>query len=568
MPPEVRPEDLERWKHKYYDSLAETERMEKVLAAVEALLYRSLGRLALTGYGAHPDLDKGLDRLREALRAHCSHAEVEKLVERVGAIAERHPAGDRAAAVPTVDPKQALLSLIEALGEQPGCKALRKRVEASGDAAQAAGLVATWLSAQLDQQPVADESTGCISLLDHLAGSINGAPDCRETLKQLLRGHRDPISQRAAFELVEKTAAALDDQLSRGTPPSTSELHVALLALVRGLSGLFDDDAGLRSLEQTLANQEGFQQQVVALAEIANLVVSLHQRLKAERAGIENFLATLTERLHDLEEFVDTAHADHQASEAAGVELGDEVHSQVESLHAEARQAVDLDQLRRSLDQRLSTIGQRVSRHLEAERERHLEAREQLTRLDQRLRETEAEAGRLRRVLDEERARASQDSLTGVANRGAFDKRLLEEVSRSRRSGRPLALMFLDVDHFKRFNDDYGHQTGDRVLSHVAKLLRDSLRAHDFPARYGGEEFVALMPDTDAAQALTVAERVRNSVAAAGFKFRGQPVQVTLSAGVAELLDEEDADALVARADAALYAAKHAGRNRCVSAAA
>jgi diguanylate cyclase (GGDEF)-like protein len=162
------------------------------------------------------------------------------------------------------------------------------------------------------------------------------------------------------------------------------------------------------------------------------------------------------------------------------------------------------------------------------------------------------------RLLAQLHALAAADGLTGVANRRAFDARLAEEIARATRSGSPLSLVLFDVDHFKRLNDTYGHQTGDETLQRVAATLSSAARAADLVARYGGEEFVLLLPDTDLAAAGEAAERLRIALAA----MPGQP-QVTVSLGVASFpATSLGAGELVAAADEALYAAKQAGRNR------
>jgi len=203
-----------------------------------------------------------------------------------------------------------------------------------------------------------------------------------------------------------------------------------------------------------------------------------------------------------------------------------------------------------------------------------------------------AEIGRLTRVFDDMAARLREsrgqadaanaalqrqnrqlaalsvtDALTGLSNRKRLDELLSEQFALFRRSGRPLTVLMIDIDHFKRLNDTHGHLAGDRVLAHVASLLRRSVRVVDHVARYGGEEFVALLVDASAEGALETAERIRASVEAAELSVDGTPLRVTVSVGVTQSRDEDRGphDA-VARADEALYAAKRGGRNRVVDA--
>ncbi|MBX6743426.1 MAG: GGDEF domain-containing protein [Acetobacteraceae bacterium] len=161
---------------------------------------------------------------------------------------------------------------------------------------------------------------------------------------------------------------------------------------------------------------------------------------------------------------------------------------------------------------------------------------------------------------------AATDGLTDLANRRQFDLNLDHEWRQAARDGTPLALLLLDADGFKSFNDRHGHQEGDQVLRSIAACIRDTVRhPADAGARYGGEEFAVLLPDTDAAGALAVAERLRAAVEALGIPHAGSPNgRVTASIGVATAWPHagEGPAMLVREADAALYEAKQGGRNR------
>jgi len=166
-------------------------------------------------------------------------------------------------------------------------------------------------------------------------------------------------------------------------------------------------------------------------------------------------------------------------------------------------------------------------------------------------------------LLSEIEHLATRDGLTGLANRRLFEETLQREVARSHRRQAPLALVVLDVDHFKDVNDTVGHQAGDAVLREVARAMVGNTKASDLPARYGGDEFVVLLPDCTGDDALAVAERLRAAVA-----VDVTAVPVTVSAGVGAMpLNAGDGERLVAAADAALYSAKREGRDRSVCSA-
>lgn len=159
------------------------------------------------------------------------------------------------------------------------------------------------------------------------------------------------------------------------------------------------------------------------------------------------------------------------------------------------------------------------------------------------------------------------DRLTGLFNRGYFDERFAEALSRARRARRPLSLALLDLDEFKRFNDDFGHEAGDVALRAAAEAVVGALRPGDLVARYGGEELVVLFPDTSPAAAAALCEQVRAAIAAVEVPVprRATVGRLTTSAGVASWPADGDAgDELLYRADVRLFAAKHGGRNRVV----
>lgn len=174
-----------------------------------------------------------------------------------------------------------------------------------------------------------------------------------------------------------------------------------------------------------------------------------------------------------------------------------------------------------------------------------------------------------RQLQAEYKRHASVDALTGLHNRRWLDELLPRQLSRSSRESRPLSVAMVDVDHFKNFNDTYGHQAGDFVLFVVGKVLQASVRPTDLIARYGGEEFTIVMPNTEGRGAVIAADRVREALAGTKLVMPDDATlpSVTISVGVASARVGGDAAAVLSRADSALYGAKQAGRNRVHAAA-
>ena len=179
-----------------------------------------------------------------------------------------------------------------------------------------------------------------------------------------------------------------------------------------------------------------------------------------------------------------------------------------------------------------------------------------LEEAQRKLREQQAELEEMNERL---KSLASTDALTGLKNRRAFEERLDKELSRSRRHGHPLSLILLDIDHFKSYNDTYGHPKGDEILRLVGRTLSRAMRETDFATRYGGEEFAILLPDTDREGAQHLAERLRHTIESAKWPDR----EITASVGVASYGERAStAEQLIDQADRALYRSKEQGRNR------
>ena len=198
-----------------------------------------------------------------------------------------------------------------------------------------------------------------------------------------------------------------------------------------------------------------------------------------------------------------------------------------------------------------------------AEATRHAEHQNKM--LERQLAESTSEVTKLRDSLEEVRKDATTDALTGLGNRRAFDFVLTEAINIAQTKGQSLALAVLDIDHFKRFNDTWGHQTGDQVLRYVSGVISKNAREPRFAARLGGEEFAIVCPGEAAFEMHGVLQEILNEIASRALRRRSTNEDlgaITISAGLAELAPGENLQDFFERADAALYASKRSGRNR------
>jgi diguanylate cyclase len=205
----------------------------------------------------------------------------------------------------------------------------------------------------------------------------------------------------------------------------------------------------------------------------------------------------------------------------------------------------------------------RETRHMQLNA---IRSRDELREARARVEEAEREVARLQSELAQAVELVRQDQLTGTLNRKGLDEVLEREMARGQRRSAPLCVALLDIDNFKRLNDTYGHQTGDQALAHLARVVQETLRPQDTVARYGGEEFVIVLPETELAEAVAAMTRLQRELTRRIFLHDNEKTLITFSAGVARLAPQEAREQALARADAAMYEAKRAGKNRVVAA--
>lgn len=187
--------------------------------------------------------------------------------------------------------------------------------------------------------------------------------------------------------------------------------------------------------------------------------------------------------------------------------------------------------------------------------------------LEQRLKASRSEIRQLRENLDAVRTESLTDPLTSLGNRKYYDQAITKAVAHAKKCGTPLSLLISDIDHFKKFNDTFGHLTGDQVLRLVAHAVKQNVKAQDFACRYGGEEFAIILPDTTLRAAVTIAEHIRRAVMTKELIKRSTSEnlgRITISLGVASFHPGDSVASLYERADRCLYAAKRSGRNRVI----
>ncbi|MBU2954693.1 GGDEF domain-containing protein [Marinobacter sp. F3R08] len=316
-----------------------------------------------------------------------------------------------------------------------------------------------------------------------------------------------------------------------------------------------------RALQQSLLTSNDWNELRDGLNHVAELIIAAVTRSKRE---FEAFLKRLDERLVVLQEHFSLQSSAQSGRLHASEALDREIRDEIERVGQQLQESGNLKDLKKSVSLHLESIGQAVGRFRIQESERERALADQLEAMQKKVAAMEAHSEQMQEQVRTERLRAMTDLLTKLPNREAWQERLSFEYNRWQRYSYPLTVGVLDIDLFKRINDGYGHKAGDRVLQLVARELRDRLRATDFVARFGGEEFVVLFPETKPADARMVVDKLREHVGKLPFHFRGEPVTVSFSAGLAGFADGDTEESVFDRADRALYQAKDAGRDQVV----
>ncbi|OCR23539.1 DeoR family transcriptional regulator [Pseudomonas syringae] len=276
----------------------------------------------------------------------------------------------------------------------------------------------------------------------------------------------------------------------------------------------------------------------------------------------EIYLKQLNERLESFQSNLQAASAGYADNQSVSRDLNSQLREQVDGLQSSVQDAPDLSSLKRVLENRLEGLLNTMDQHQVQRDAREHEVAERLQSLATRVATMEQEALGFRGHLEEQRQKALIDPLTSLPNRAAWGERLEQEMAAWQQQKNSLLVCMLDLDHFKRINDGFGHLAGDRVLKIIATVLKKRLRSSDFIARFGGEEFVLLLPATAVSAGLALLDELRAAVELCPFHFKSEPVTVTVSMGVTAFRAGERSDVALKRADQALYRAKENGRNR------
>lgn len=604
------------WKSKYYDTLEKLDKKEKEWTRLESAMRSAMSRLSLAIDGVDSDLDKQLDMLRRSIRRGVEGDKLAGLIQRIIETLDKietEGRGKKISVPAFLEDVLNRVNLPKSVARKE--KSLRSEMARYGDRYDATPLIASFAELLLEslstsQAPLPEESRRKEAIKEEVGAQeksretpvaarqvdladttdLSGRHVLEQFLNRLLlpddlaasltqvrsrlgKASLEQELERLAIELAEiinhmipgKQADTVSTGESGEPPVARLTINAVLLQLLSRIDLPEDAGAEVEAIRSRLEGTVEENEWPDLLERISQLISSMRENVAREKRSIEEFLAQLTQRLQELDTYIDDVEKDHRESIEYGRNLGEKVRDQVQGMQNSIRQVSELEQLKEIVITRLDAIAAHMENFARHEEERDERAERKIEELNERIRQMETESEGLRNKVRKEREQALIDPLTEINNRMAYDERVAQEHARWKRYHAPLSLLVIDIDFFKKVNDTYGHIAGDKVLHTIAQLIRKNIRETDFLARYGGEEFVIVMPDTGAQEGLGVAEKLRAEVEACGFHFRGNAVPITISCGVAEFIGTDEPATVFERADKALYKAKGEGRNRCIT---
>jgi diguanylate cyclase len=393
-------------------------------------------------------------------------------------------------------------------------------------------------------------------------------PQLDASVSQLVRAlqidHVALESERQREEAGAEPAAASHAASVTVRDPS-ADLAKMLAGFVASIARIPALVQAARDVERQLRAQVSAEDAASFLEHIANAVAEVVASLQAQRADLENFLEQVTRQLSLLERWTSWQQETAQSRREDNLGLERTFEDEMTGLKRDMEQLRDVATIKDKVQTRLDAVADRLRSFRESEERRNAETERHAAELQREVVQLKSRTKELGEICAAQESRLMVDALTGVHSRYAYESRLNEEHQRWLRHAQPLTYTIWDIDHFKRINDQYGHEAGDRLLRKVADILNGNKRAEDFLARIGGEEFVLLLPMTSLEAGMTVAAKLRLAIEATPFKHKSQPEHITISCGLTEFRSGDTPASVYARADQALYKAKEQGRNRCVS---
>ncbi|MDY0205343.1 MAG: GGDEF domain-containing protein [Pseudomonas sp.] len=578
------PNEALHWKNKYLELLDKQDALEANFAGQTELLKRALIRSSLAAEGNDQQLDQQLQTLRTLLRNDIHTNQLENHIEQlenailksenklqqrkdalsitlsnfVQQLQQLQPPKDIQKALKAFEkdlPKQLaqpynvynLIGQLQGLQERTLATTVLQGQHAL-QSSQTQGLFARLFKSADAQTPV-QAAAPPLTTLDN---ADSAETDITEAAQPKLPPTRHSTER-------SDDSYALPLLMDASYSSVAQHIHDTLTTLLNELPITQHYETQVTELRSRLNGGLNWYELAPLLDELSIIILAIANGADNELA---HYLLELNQRLTSFHNSLSSTSDGYAESIKDAQALDNHLRQHVTDFHDDVQTSSDLNHLKQLIDTRLDSFSSTLQVYQEKRTHNETAILERLHALAEHSKHMEQEAQQLSTKLEEQRKQALLDPLTGLANRTAWNERSELEYARIQRNNNTLLLGIIDIDFFKRINDNYGHLAGDKVLRIIANELKKRLRKTDFIARFGGEEYALLLPDTPLEQGAKLLDTLRLAIEACPFHFKGEPVTITFSAGIGKIAAEESMDDAFERVDQALYAAKAAGRNR------
>jgi diguanylate cyclase len=550
------------WKSKYQDVLNDIEARELEWTEIEALLRKTIGRLSIAGRGADQRLDKQLrliQKLSREKRDEKLATALEQLSEIVTSLEDTTNTDVKQR---RSDPIMLMLELLQNIhfnAAQRGqlkliCSELLVSV-AKGHDRDSISVYIQKLSVLINENfDNLDSDSKSVRIVLQLLDLLDLGDPGGEQIREQFRDTTEFREQE-----LKLLANLINAHISQ--PAKDSSIDEVMTTLLERLTTIQGTDSTAQEIQARVDKGVNDDQWPETLNEIATSISDALRNLEHEKRELESFIVNVTAQLGEVTEAISVDQKEQQSNHEDTLALQSLVEEGMGLIQKNVQSTNDLQQLKSEISKNVDEIRDGVDDYADRFNVRHEATAERNLKLTEQLSQMEQETQELQIMLKENRAKLLYDALTGVYSRMAYDERIAQELARWTRYQTPFSYVILDIDHFKRVNDTFGHNAGDKALKIVAQMMLKYVRKSDYVFRIGGEEFVLLLTSTSAESASTFVEKMRAGIAASSFHFKGEPVNLTLSAGITETRADDDVETIYERADKALYKAKNAGRN-------
>ena len=549
------------WKSKYQDVLDDLTVREHEWMQIEKLLRKTIGRLSIAGRGLNSQLDSHLLLIqtlsREKRDAKLAEA-LDQLTDILASLDDPQVGKNQRRSDPIMLMLELLQNIHFSAPQRDQLKNICSEIlisVANGHDRDSISVYIQKLSLLINENfDNLNSGKKSSRIVLHLLELL----DLQEPQGEVIRQQFSATTEFREQKLKE-LATMINAQINPAATDSSID-HVMTILLER--LAIFEGASG-KAHEIQASVHEGVEdvQWTDTLNDIVNSISGSLKKLDREKRELESFIVNVSEQLGEVTRAIADDQTDLQSNQEDTHSLQSYVHEGMNLIQKNVQSSTDLKALRSGISDNIDEINGGVDELVDRVKKRHEATSERNLRLTEQLSQMEQETQELQVMLHENREKLLYDALTGVYSRMAYDERIMQELARWTRYQTPFSCAILDIDHFKRINDNYGHNAGDKALKIIGQMMLKYVRQSDYVFRIGGEEFVLLLTSTPADQAARMVEKLRAGIAASSFHFKGEPVQLTLSAGITETRSDDDVETIYERANKALYKAKNSGRN-------